>query len=372
MAARRRAVFLINSLAGGGAERVMCTLLRYSEPARAEFDISLALLDQEPAAYAPPDWVDLHQLDCRHSFVRSVREVGALFRTLKPDVTLSFLTRANVANVWNATGSCVISERSNTTAHQPGLRGAPARSLVRLMYPRADRVIAVSQGVADDLASNFGVRREKLITIANPVDVEAIAVRAAEPASFDVASDYILAAGRLVKAKNFALLISAFAASGISGKLVIIGEGPEREHLLQLASQSGIADRVQLLGFVANPYPLMRAAKVFVLSSNNEGFPNALVEAMALGAPVVATNCASGPSEILAESAREAVQGLVHAPHGVLTPPNDLERMAAALRFMADPERRNHYAERSTARARAYAPEAAAEQYWRALREAMA
>jgi len=372
MTTRRRAIFLINSLAGGGAERVMCTLLRYSEPMRAEFQITLALLDQEPAAYAPPEWVDVRQLDAKRSLPRSVAAVGKLYADLKPDVTLSFLSRANIANIWNAKRGCVISERSNTSAHLPGLRNTPARTLVRLAYPRADKVIAVSEGVADDLTRNFGLAREKVETIANPIDAAAIAARAGEAPMIETENDYLLAVGRLVRSKNFELLIRAYGESGLSQRLVILGEGPERENLTALAEDLGVADRVSMPGFTANPYPIMARAALFVLSSNDEGFPNALVEAMSLGVPVVATNCASGPSEILAESARENVSGLALAQHGVLTPTNDVASMAEALRLMADSARRADYGERAAARARTYSPEAAAERYWRVMREAMA
>ncbi|PZO54460.1 MAG: glycosyltransferase [Alphaproteobacteria bacterium] len=372
MTAPRRAIFLINSLAGGGAERVMCTLLRYSEPMRSEFQITLALLDQEPAAYAPPDWVELRQLDGRRSLPRSIVAVGKLYAELKPDVTLSFLSRANIANIWNAKRGCVISERSNTSAHLPGLRGAPARALVRLAYPRADKVIAVSQGVADDLVQNFGLAPGKLETIANPVDAAAIAQRAAEAPTIDTENEYLLAVGRLVRSKNFELLIRAYAASGLAQRLVILGEGPERDNLERLIAELSLSDRVSMPGFAANPYPIMARAALFVLSSNDEGFPNALVEAMTLGVPVVATNCASGPSEILADSAREIVSGLALAQYGALTPTDDVASMAEALRLMSDPERRRDYGARAAARARTYSPEAAAERYWRVLREAMA
>jgi len=350
----------------------MCTLLRHSEPMRARYDIVLALLDREPCAYEPPDWVEVRELDSGGSMLKSIQSVRALHAEWRPDVALSFLNRANVANVIAAQGACVISERSNASAHLPGLRSLPARSLVRLTYPRADKVIAVSEGVAGDLAENFGVSRDKLVSVANPIDVEAIAAKAAASPSYDPGGDYILAAGRLVRSKNFQLLIRAYAQSGVTEKLVILGEGAERAELTALAQQCGVADRVTLPGFMANPYPLMRGAKLFVLSSNDEGFPNALVEAMALGAPVLATNCASGPSEILAEASREKLSGLVFAQHGVLTPTDDVALMAEALRALSDPARRADYGSRAAMRARAYGPEIAAERYWRVLEEAMA
>ena len=97
--ARRRVLFIINSLAGGGAERVICTLLRASHGELRDCHISLLLLDRESSMYEVPRWIELEQLDCRHSLFRSVWSVWRALRRLKPDQTVSFLTRANVANI---------------------------------------------------------------------------------------------------------------------------------------------------------------------------------------------------------------------------------------------------------------------------------
>ncbi|MGH6950487.1 MAG: glycosyltransferase [Vitreimonas sp.] len=372
MSRRKRAVFLINSLTGGGAERVMCTLLRHSAAECEEFEVTLALLDDEPAAYAPPEWVKVRQLDSRGSLAGAVLAVRQLYAEIEPDVSLSFLIRANVANVLNARMPCVISERSHTSTHfANGLRGVASCALVRTLYPRAARVIAVSEGVAADLRDNFGVRSERVAAIANPVDVQAIEARALQAPAVPIDGPYIMAAGRLVKAKNFDMLIRAFAALESSRKLLIVGEGAERQALLRIAQECGVADRVLLPGFVENPYPLMRHADVFVLSSLAEGFPNALVEAMAVGTPVIATNCPSGPSEILAEAARETVTELTFAAHGVIVPLNAPERMTEALRAMEDPQRRREYAARAGARALAFTAQSAKERYWEVLRAAL-
>ncbi len=350
----------------------MCTLLRHSIAECEEFDVTLALLDDEPAAYAPPEWVSVRQFDCRRSLGESVLAVRRLYAEIRPDVSLSFLTRANVANVLNARAPCVISERSNTSAQfDNSLRGVASRALVRALYPRAARVIAVSEGVAGDLRDNFGVRPERVTAVANPVDVKAIKAWSLQSPAVAIDGPYILAAGRLVKSKNFDMLIRAFAASGSGHRLVIVGGGGEREALLQTAKACGVADRVLLPGFVENPYSLMRNAEVFVLSSNAEGFPNALVEAMAVGVPVIATNCASGPSEILAEAARETISDLTFAAHGVIVPPNSPHRMADALRAMEDAQCRRDYASRAAARAFAFSAEAAKDRYWDVLRAAL-
>ncbi|MBL8545043.1 MAG: glycosyltransferase [Hyphomonadaceae bacterium] len=372
MTRRKRALFLINSLTGGGAERVMCTLLRHSEPERDEFDISLAVLDKEQAGNSAPDWVDVHQFDCRFSMARSIMAVRQLHAALQPDVSLSFLTRANIANVINARTPCVISERAHTSHHfAKGLRGAVSRTMVRAVYPRASRVIAVSDGVARDLRDNFGVPESTLVSIPNPVDADAIKEKAKEAPTIAIDAPFIMSAGRLVSVKNFAMLIRAFAAAGGDRKLLIAGEGEERGALEQLARELGVAERVILPGYVANPYPMMAAADIFILSSDSEGYPNALIEGMAVGRPVIATNCNSGPSEILAGKPRVAVSGITYAEHGVLVPVDNADAMAEAIRTLDDPKKRADYGEKAAARAASFSAGAIKDRYWDVLREAM-
>jgi glycosyltransferase involved in cell wall biosynthesis len=373
---KRRVLFLINSLVGGGAERVMSTLLTASAAESREFDISFATLDIVEERYNLPDWLKRYSFDCGESLPRSLLAVRRLMADVRPDVVLSFLSRANVANVALSPffgARSIISERVNTSAHftdtgQRLIGGA----LVRLAYPHAARIIAVSAGVADDLADNFATPREKIVVIDNPVDIDAIRAKAAEAPQIAVDQPYVLAAGRLTKNKNFEMLVAAFAASGVPGKLVILGVGPMLEALRAQAEALGLADRVLTPGFVANPYALMRRAQVFVLPSNAEGFPNGLVEAMAAGAPVISTNCASGPSEILAERPRGELSGLTRAAHGLIVSTDAPGEMAEALRLMQDPALRQAYAEKAGARVVEYGVEKAKNRYWDVVRAALA
>lgn len=370
---RKRILFAINSLAGGGAERVLATLLGGSTPWRERYDIHLALLDDEPRAYDVPEWVEVHQLDAQFKLLPSLTQLRALVGRLSPDVTLSFLTRANVANAWAMAGRSrpwLISERVNTSAHLGGARAAKA--MVRMVYPRAAHVIAVSDGVVDDLAANFGVARARMSAIANPVDHEQIAELAAQQPSFTPAGPYIVAAGRLMPNKNFPLLLRAYAEAAPRERLVILGEGPERGALEALTASLSIADRVDMPGFVANPFAVVARAEAYAMPSNAEGFPNGLVEAMACGLPVVATNCASGPSEILADRARETITGAIDVDAGALVPTDDVDAFAAALgRVLAEP-RRSVCGARARKRSRAYGVEQAARNYWARIEAALA
>lgn len=369
----KRVLFLINSLSGGGAERVMCTLLSASQAEQRDAAIALLLLDREAAAYDVPHWVEVCQLDCRQSLIRSIWSVFRAVRMLRPDVTVSFLTRANVANVIAASMlriPAIISERVNTSSHLGGgVGGAVARWMVRLTYPRARAIIAVSRGVADNLCAFFGVARGRTIVIPNPIDFDAIRARADSGAPVDLDSPYIVAMGRLVPNKNFAMLIEAFARSGLGGRLLILGEGPERAALARKVAALGLQDRVVMPGFVADPFPTLARAAIYVSSSNAEGFPNSLLEAMSVGVPVISTNCPSGPSEVLAEMAREQVGGGVSfAQHGILVPPNDPAAMADALCALADADRRRIYGERAARRAADFGVERAKDAYWAVIR----
>ncbi len=169
----------------------------------------------------------------------------------------------------------------------------------------ADHVVAVSRGVARDLAARSGLPLSRIATIYNPVVTPELWKRAEEEAGhpwFEEGPPVVLAAGKLKAQKDFATLIRAFARlrARRPARLVILGDGPERDALRGLAARLGVAGDVDLAGFHANPFALMRRARVFALSSAWEGFGNVLVEAMACGAPVVSTRCPSGPEEILA------------------------------------------------------------------------
>lgn len=366
-------LFVINSLAGGGAERVLSTLLHASGSWRDCYTMSLALLDDEPRAYEPPAWVETIALDCRGRLLASARALRRLVTRRQPDVTLSFLTRANVANAFAMAGRgrpWIISERVNTSAHL-GSGAVAAKALVRLAYPRADGVIAVSEGVAEDLAVNFGVRRERIAAIANPVDHAMIERCAQETPAVRVDGPFVVAAGRLVPNKNFALLIEAFARAGLPGSLVILGEGPERPALEALAARLGLAERLVMPGFVDNPFAVIARADLFALPSNAEGFPNGLVEAMACGLPVVSTNCPSGPSEVLAGIPRAAVQRDAVYEAGALVPPGDAESFAAALGLLSDPALRARCGAAARERSLNFGVEQAAARYWAVIEAAI-
>ena len=199
------------------------------------------------------------------------------------------------------------------------------RVLKRLL-PSADGIVAVSQGVADDLRAIVPAASRKVTAIPNPVVWPDHAQKAREPVDHpwfnDDTTPVVLSAGRLTTVKDHATLLRAFAEVIRSqpARLVILGVGPERENLLELTERLEVSQYVDLPRFKINPFAYMSRAKVFVLSSQYEGFPNVLVQAMACGTPVVSTDCRSGPREILQDG-----------KWGPLVPVSDWRRMSRAI-----------------------------------------
>lgn len=210
--------------------------------------------------------------------------------------------------------------------------------VMRRLYPWADAVVAVSEGVADDLAETTGLPREKIVTIYNPVVSSALNERAQavpeHPWFAPGSPPVILGVGRFAQAKRLDVLIRAFAHVRLRREvhLLILGEGRDRHALEALVTQLGLTHAIDMPGFVGNPYGYMAHARLFVLSSAYEGLPTVLIEALACGCPVVSTDCPSGPREILQDG-----------EYGRLVPVGDVhvlaEAMSEALDREYDPDR---------------------------------
>lgn len=355
--AHLRALFVINSLAGGGAERVFTTLVRELSAPMRDFDITVALLDDETEeAYQLPEGIPVIRLGTRGGMLRSITNLRRLVGRLRPDVTVSFLSRANVAAVVamrRTGGPAVISERVNTTAHlRSGRLPFLSRFLIRSTYPSARKIIAVSEGVARTLETDFSVEPKRICVIYNPVDIERIRELAAQEPEIAVSPQDFVTMGRLVPNKNTAMAVRALAAAQSGGNLVILGDGPQHAEIAALAASLGVAERVRLAGFLANPYAVLARAGCYLLTSNAEGFPNAMLEAMACGLPVVATDCPSGPAEILQVSLNGDAPAF--GTGGALVPMDDDRALARCMDRLTAPGQRENFVQAGLARVDAF------------------
>jgi len=304
------ALFLPN-LGGGGAERVFTNLANAFVEKGMVVDFVLG------KAEGP----NLSQIDRRINVVDLgtntvygwLRPMKSYLKERHPELVLSALHHANLtalcANMLSGTRTRIIVSVHGTMSHDIGKskkRLAKAIPLlVKAFYPKADKIICVSSRVAQELINKYHLPKSKVQVIYNPVVTEDMFKKAEEPIDhpwFQPGQPpVILGVGRLTAAKDFETLIKAFALvrKKTEARLVILGEGPERVKLEQLVKQLGLQNDVCMPGFVDNPYKYMKHSSVFVLSSRWEGLPTVLIEALALGLPVVSTDCPSGPAEIL-------------------------------------------------------------------------
>jgi glycosyltransferase involved in cell wall biosynthesis len=306
-----RIAFFLQDLYGGGAERVMLTLA--GGIARRGIAVDLVLVRRQ-GAYVEDIPANIRVIELGTK--RTINSVAALARYLRrerPAVLVTALVHVNVAALLAGLLARVGTRLVVTEHNQISRNISPNASrtvrmayrLVPFLYPKAARIIAVSDGVADDLTQFAGIDRGRIDVAHNPVVSADMRVKAAQPLNhpwfFEGEAPVILGVGRLSAQKDFGTLLRAFALVRATrpARLVILGEGACRKELEALADELGITADVQMPGFVDNPLAFMGRASLFVLSSRFEGLPTVLIEAMACGTPVVATDCPSGPREIL-------------------------------------------------------------------------
>ena len=350
----------MHSLAGGGVERMRLHLLARLRELGIRTTLLLHSDEGELRHVLPPD-LDVRSFGTRRTLFDAV-PLARFLRAERPDALLASLGHNNVAAMLGKltarSGTNLIVCQHNALSVEARASAAyrPLPALYRLLTPlAADHVVAVSEGVADDMARTARLSRGRIEVIGNPVITPDFAARAEEPFDdpwFAVGAPAVyVAVGRLVPQKDHTTLIRAFAIHRRRhlSRLMILGEGPLRAPLEQLARDLGVAEHVRLPGFRANPLPVMRRAAAVVLSSVHEGLGNVLIEALACGTPVVSTDCPYGPAEILGGGA-----------YGRLVPTRDPAAFAVAL----DPQLRSSFpAAILRARAQDFTVERAAERY---------
>lgn len=328
----RPIAFFLPSLVGGGAERVIANLAQGITERGLPVDLVVGAAEGDFLGQLPPA---VRLVDLRASrVIFSLGPLAGYLRRERPRILISSLSHANVVSLWAArlalTGTPVVVTVHNTmsqsTPEQGGLKGGLWPHLLRLFYPWAAGVVAVSRGAADDLARTSGLPRNRVQVIYNPVITPAMLASARQPPShpwFDPGEPpVILGVGRLTRQKDFPTLIHAFAALRRQqpGRLIILGEGEERPALEALVSELDLTADVALPGFRDDAMGYVARSALFVLSSRWEGLPTVLIEALAAGTRVVSTDCPSGPREILQEGRL-----------GALVPVGDVAALTGAM-----------------------------------------
>lgn len=326
----RSLVIYLPDLAGGGTERMHVNLAPHFLAAGMRVTF---LLDRRsgPLLDKVPEGAEVHVLGASRQ-VAAIPKLVDYLRTNQVDFLISNMEHGNVISIW-ARKLASVATRIIVAQHC-SFRDQVSRGnwkfkimpmLYRRMLPKADAIVCVSNGVAAEIADVCGLGLSRINVIYNGAVTAELRQAAEQPVDhpwFSQGEPVLVAAGRLVELKDYPTLLRAFATlvKNRPARLIILGDGPLRNSLGNLARELGVADRVDLAGFVANPMPFMRNAAAFVLTSRAEGFGNVLVEAMACGTPVVSTDCPHGPAEILD-----------YGRFGRLTPPGDPDALAAAI-----------------------------------------
>ncbi len=320
------------SLESGGAERVVVNLAQGFRRAQHEVHLVLANAHGELLPEISPQ-IKIINLN-KNRISDCILPLARYIRSEKPDVFLSAQTHANIIASLSVlfsfhTTRLVLGEHTTVAIHLTPLyrnKGWLMLKLAKKLYPWADVIVAVSKGAAQNIAQLLKISEDKLHTIYNPVQIAEVERKAndalAHPWFAPGEKPVLLAVGRLTAAKDYPTLLRAFSlvVEKKDVRLLILGEGEERNELEKLIISLRLAKNVDLPGYVANPYAYMSRASVFVLSSSWEGFAVVLVEALSCGATIVSTNCPSGPAEIL-ENGR----------YGSLVPVGDAPALAFAI-----------------------------------------
>lgn len=371
--AKRRLVVVAPSLSAGGAERMVVNMCRGLDRDRWEITVVTLTGRDDYAAELPGD---VRRLSLGKTgpldIPRVVRRLAHVLSRLRPDVVFTrvyftALVTFAAAGLARCPAPLVSAIDCHLSLFLRRERLTRLRTcLVRRILPRIDRLVAVSRAVRRDLVDRFGVDPDRCTVIHNSIDTDRVSRLARAELPREVENDdraLVVSAGRLEPEKNFPLLIEAFAsaADARQARLVILGEGRERRSLEELVRRLGLEDRVELPGFRANPFPCMQAATVFAFLSNHEGFGNAIVEAMACGAPVV---CTDFPA---------ATEIITDGEDGLLVPRGDVKAAADALRrVLADAQLRARLSQAARQRAAAFDNRRVARVYDELFRQVLA
>lgn len=327
---------VISSLSCGGAERVLVLLAKgFVDKGH---DISVVTLSAKTTDfYQLPFGCSRLALDIMsvssgliEAITSNIKRIAILRKAIQsttPDVVISFLRLTNIKTIIALGGTkypVIVTEHNDTKVFSYGKLWETLR---RLVYPYSSLVVSVSKGVDSSFDS---LQESKRAVIYNPIVVEDDGRTDNLPDEVDIDKNWLVSMGRLAEQKGFDLLLQAFHKVAFrypDWQLLILGQGQLRKQLEQLKDDLGLSDRVVFTGALSNPFAVLKQAKLFVMASRNEGFPMAHGEALACGLPVIATDCPSGPSEMIR-----------HDIDGLLVPNQNVNAVATAMESLMSNE----------------------------------
>ncbi len=305
---KKKIIFVMPSLSGGGAERVMLSLVKHID--KQKFEPIFVLMKKEGRFLnlLPKELkvINLNSSNARYAIFK----IAKVIRDIKPDIVFSTLGHLNlliaVIKPFFSKEIKFISRESNTVSLENRQEKYPKlfNWLYRNVYNNFDQIITQSKYMRDDLIKNFGIKKEKIFVIYNPVDIEEIDKKSQQTGECILPKDKInlIAVGRLTPQKGFDILIDALNYLDDRFYLSIFGEGDDKSVLQEKIIRLGLIDKITLHGFSNNPYPFMKNGNLFILSSRYEGLPNVVLEANACGLACVAFDTPGGTAEIIKEN----------------------------------------------------------------------
>lgn len=324
----KKVTFLVPTLRGGGAERVVSRLTSYLARSNS---ISVATWDDTSRAYDFGGSLISLNLPAKGSYplkavqlIRRAHSIAQYCNTNAVDKVCSFMESASIPLLL---AKPLLNRHVRLTIAiriAPRFFGPLTSLVIRNLYQMADSIVMQTNQGKEDAVSIWGFDKDKCHVIPNPLDSSLLSPT---PSFTSRKEGLIVAIGRLEQQKRFDLLLNAFSRlpTNIAQQLVILGSGAKMDELKELSVKLGVSNRVQFLGHLADPTIWLDQCSLFVLSSDFEGFPNALAEAMARGCPIVCTNCDTGPREMI----QDGISGL-------LTPINDASALTKSINYMLE------------------------------------
>lgn len=386
----KKIAIIIQNLNGGGAERTAANLSIYFSNI---YDVHLIVFDGRVVSY--PYGGTLHDLKVYPSKNKFQKAINVIRRIIKTTAikkkygvasTISLMEESNIVNLLSNAGDKKITSIRNYES-KSSYNSVFERVVMQLVRSKSDCVVALSKGVEDDLINNCGVPKEIVTTIYNPCDGKLLKKNAQEHEedAKEMSELSVTTMGRLTEQKGQWHLIRAFRAvveKIPAAKLYIFGQGVLEEKLKKLTEDLGLLDNVRFMGFVENPHAYIMQSKVFVFPSLYEGLGNVLLEAMACGVACIATDCHSGPREVIAPETkvREKLEDFEIAEYGVLVSVGDAghfnavdplmsdeQQLAKAIvLLLTDDKQRTQFQKKSLERVQAFSPDKIMKE-WEAL-----